>query len=494
MIETILYLLAGAVAGCLIGGLAVWARLAGRAAQAGELEKKNEEQQAQLGDYQQRVTDLTGELRAQETSAQRIPALEEELHKAAALAAERGEEIARLTTTIQKERQALQEKQALLDESRTKLSDAFGALAADALRQNSESFYKIAAERFTREREAAQGELEKRQQAIGELVAPLHEQLTNAEKLIQEMERRREGAYEGLVNQVKTLDATQMRLGRETYNLVRALRTPNVRGRWGEITLKRTAELAGMVEHCDFIEQTSADTEDGRRRPDMIVTLPGGGKVIIDSKTPMEGYLAALEADNDEKRVECLKRHAAQLRTHIEDLANKAYWAHFGPAPEFTVMFLIGEHFLTAALEYEPDLLERGFNKHVVLATPSTLVSLLRTVEMGWRQEQMTQNTKKIEQLGRELYERLATMTEHLERLGSSIQSSVKNYNQAVRSLERRVLPAARRFPPLGISNKKEIPNLKSIDETTHPLLFEMEGSEDLFDQEDTEPQTEQKT
>lgn len=412
-----------------------------------------------------RVTSLTGDLRSWETEAERVPELEKETR----LLRERGqsltERLAAMEMELQKERQAAAEKQALLDEARTKLSDTFRALAGEALSRNNESFIQLAMQNMQKEREVAKGDLEKRQQAIGEMVGAMREQLTRYETQIKAIEKERGEAYVRLAEQITQLDQSQKALGLETGRLAQALRSPKVRGRWGEVTLRRVAELAGMVEHCDFCEQATTASEDGGlRRPDMVVRLPGGRTIVIDAKTPLEGYLKSLEATDETGRNEAMALHAAHLARHMESLSQKAYWQLFDPTPDFVVLFIPGESFLGAALEQRPDLMERGFEKRVILATPATLISLLRTVALGWRQEQLARNAAEISELGGLLYERLATMGEHLATLGTNLERSVKCYNQTVASLEKRVMVTARKFGEMGLRAKKELPELAPVE------------------------------
>lgn len=480
----ILFLLAGLI----LGGGIMWLAGRVRAARAGaettilgerlaerereieELGRLREEQTRAIDTLNERVTGLTGELRAWQAEAERVPSLEAEIRNMSEQLRRQAELAAGLEMALTKERQASQEKEALLDEARAKLMDTFKALASEALSRNNESFLQLAMQNLEKERETAKGDLDKKHQAIGELVGPLREQLARYEQQMGLMEKERNQSYGKLLEQVTKLDLTQKNLERETSHLVQALRSPKVRGQWGEITLRRVAELAGMVEHCDFFEQTSAATEDGLRRPDMIVRLPGGRQIVIDAKTPLESYLKSLEMTEESARNEALQMHANHLQRHMDQLSQKAYWNLFNPAPDFVVLFIPGESFLGAALERRPELLEHGFEKKVILATPATLISLLRTVALGWRQEALARNAAEISGLGQLLYERLSTMAEHMAGLGTSLERSVKSYNQAVGSLEKRVMVTARKFTELGLHAKKELPELVQI-ETTPALL-----------------------
>ncbi len=376
-----------------------------------------------------------------------------------------------LETTLEAERAAGAEKLKLLDEAREKLTEAFKVASAEALNSNRESFLSLAKATLETTQEKAKGDLDKRQQAIVELVKPVREALAKFDGQVQEIEKARAGAYAALREQVTVLHESHQALRSETSKLVRALRQPVARGRWGEIQLRRVCEMAGMLEHCDFDEQASVSGEDGRLRPDMIVRLPGGKNIVVDAKAPLAAYLDAVEAPDEETRRAKLVEHTQQVRAHIRRLAAKSYWGQFQPAPEFVVLFLPGETFFSAALEHDPTLIESGVNEQVILATPTTLIALLKAVAYGWREEQLAENAREISELGQELHKRIADVAGHVSRLGKNLASSVDAYNSMVGSLESRVLVSARRFQVLGAASAaKEVEAGVPVERTPRSL------------------------
>ena len=380
--------------------------------------------------------------------------------------------LARVTAELEGERRIAADRQALLQQADTRLREAFASASAEALRTNSQSFLELATASLGRFQQQATTDLAHRQESIGRIVQPVQESLARVDAKLAEVEQARTGSYATLVEQLKVLGTT-------TTNLERALRTPDVRGGWGEVQLRRVVEMAGMVNHCDFAEKRGATTAAGRFIPDLIIKLPGGRNIIVDAKVPYVAYREAVEAADDDTRVAKLRTHARQLREHMTQLSSKRYWDQFQPAPEFVFMFLPGEGYLSAALQEDPALIEYGADKRVIPASPLTLIALLRAVAYGWQQETITRNAQEVSELGRELYDRVRRMGAHFDDLAKGLMRAVDAYNSTVGTLEARVLVTARRFTDLGVTGREPIAELSPVDRT--PRALQAPEHADLF-------------
>lgn len=421
--------------------------------------------------FQKKISLLSQEKALYQERASRLQDIEALLFQREEDLRLQGERNAELRTALQRMEKENQEKLALVENIQKQWEDKFKVISSEALSLSNKSFLELAKTTLGKFQETAQTDLSKRQEAISDLVKPVTESLQTVDKKILELEKSRMSAYAVLKHQVNELLSSQRQLKTETSNLVNALRAPSVRGRWGEMQLRRVVEMAGMVNYCDFEEQVSSSEKEGKLRPDLIINLPGQKKIIVDAKAPLAAYLEALETKDEDIRQEKLKDHARQVRTHIKSLAKRSYYEQFRPAPEFVVLFLPGETFFSAALEQDPSLIEAGVEDRIILATPTTLIALLRAVAYGWRHEHLAQNAKEISELGRELHKRLSDMAEHFSRLGKHLGSAIQSYNQAMGSLEHRVLSSARKFKDLGsVSEAAEIASLDPLDQTPRDL------------------------
>lgn len=404
---------------------------------------------------------------------------ETQLARQQAEAADFKARVAELDARLAHERASAAEKLKLLEDARAQLTEAFKALSAEALARNNQSFLDLAKQSLAAQQEAAKGELETRRQAVDALVKPLHEVLEKLGMQTQEMEKARAGAYASLTEQVKGLLSVQQDLKTETARLVTALRRPEVRGRWGEMQLRRVVEMAGMQAHCDFYEQETGEADGRRQRPDMLVRLPAGKHVVLDAKAPVAAFLEAVEAEGEVQRRHHLARFARHVREHVQALGAKAYWDQFQPAPEFVVLFLPGEAFFSAALEQDPELMEFAAEHKVILATPTTLIALLKAVYYGWRQEALAENARAISELGAQLYERLGKLAEHWAAVGRNLALAIEAYNKATGSLETRVLVTARRFESLHAAPAgREIPSPAPVEQQPRRLQAPEFGGE----------------
>jgi DNA recombination protein RmuC len=447
---TIIYL----VVGIGIGGLLIWFFAKSRSqGKITELEKR-------VSAAESLVADRTSRLDRKDTE---LDQMRNEL------AEDRRAKVEALTR-LEEAKKSFEEQKTLIDAMKTEMTDTFNALSKAALDSSNESFLTLASERLGKVVEETKGKLGEHQSAMDGMIKPLSDALKKYEEEIRLIEESRHKAYGSLTEQLRSVALTQENLQRETSNLVSALRKPQVRGRWGEMQLRRVAELSGMSMHCDFTEQHSVDTDKGRIRPDMIVHLPAEREIVVDSKVSLEAYLDAAAAVTEEEKKAKMEKHAQQVRAHMNKLGSKEYWSQFRLSPEFVILFIPGESFLSAAVEVDAALIEDGMQKRVIIATPTTFIALLRAIAYGWRQEQLTRNAQEVGMLGKELYERMNVMARYFQDLGSAIDKAIVAYNKAVGSMEARVLPSLRKFRELGVSGAEEVPVLEQIDQNTRSL------------------------
>ena len=378
---------------------------------------------------------------------------------------EKRQQLATLEAQHASEQKNAEEKLALLEQARDQLKESFQALSSEALSKNNESFLNLAKSTLEKYQEGAKGDLDKRQEAINKTVEPVGDALKAFNERVDKIEQRRTQTDASIGQQLQQLAESQVQLSKTTGSLVQALRAPQVRGQWGEMQLRRTVEMAGMINYCDFEEQASVETSDGQRqRPDMIIRLPNERVVVVDSKVPLAAYLDALQSDNPDHQKERMVAHARHIRDHIKGLSAKSYWTQFDNAPEFVVLFIPNETIFSAALEQDPELIEQGVLNKVILATPTTLIALLKAIAYGWQQEAIAREAKDIAALGKELYERVSVVTGHFTKLGKSLDQSVGCYNKAVSSLESRLLVTAKKFDALDSASPESLPEPSLIE------------------------------
>ena len=464
-------MLVGIALGLALGGVGGW--LLGRGGEAGSGPRADAAAaRARADEIAKRVAQLDAALETRER----------DLGDARQRSSELTERLVRATAELDGERRSASDRLKLLEQAEQTLREAFASVSAEALRANNQSFLQLAKASLSEFQKQAVVDLDHRQRSIDSLIKPLHETLGQVDAKLQQVEKERASSDARLNEQLQTLATS-------TSNLERALQTPHVRGGWGEVQLRRVVELAGMLDHCDFSEKTTAQTVEGRLVPDMVVNLPGGRHIIIDAKVPYVAYRQAVEATGDDERAARLKEHAGQVKAHMVELGSRGYWAQFQPAPEFVFMFLPGEGYFSAALQHDPGLIEFGVTQRVIPASPLTLIALLRAVAYGWQQERIARNAEEVSALGRELYERIWRLAGHLDDLAKGLTRTVEAYNRTVGTIESRVLVTARRFKELGVSAAEPIPEVPTVERTPRPLqapeMADLFGAPDEPDDED---------
>lgn len=466
----------GLIVGAALGALIGW--LGARSGAARQLAEASTRPSSEAAAARARADEMSKRLAQLEAeAASRDRALSDGRQEATALK----QDLARVTAELEAERRAGADRRALLEQTDARLREVFGALSMEALQRNSQQFLDLARTSLGDLQKHATADLDHRQKSLGDLLGPLREALGRVDAKLQEVDRLRAGSESKLDEQLRTLALA-------TNNLERALRTPHVRGGWGEIQLRRVVEMAGMIEHCHFVQREAATTEDGRLIPDLIIKLPGGRNIIVDAKVPYLAFRDAVEAPDESTRAARLRDHARQVREHILQLSSKAYWNQFQPAPEFVFMFLPGEGYFSAALQQDAALIEFGADKRVIPASPLTLIALLRAVAYGWQQQQIAESAQQVSALGRDLYDRIRTMAGHFEDMGRGLGRAVDSYNNAIGALERRVLVTARRFKELGVSASEEIAEPTRADQ--RPRALQAPEMADLFGEDVVEAET----
>jgi DNA recombination protein RmuC len=440
---------------CLVAGFAiawVWANSSSGASRL-DLERRAAGLDGTVGELKRQNDTLQQDLRISQTRIEE----EQKLRAAAEKEAE-------------SQRANLVEQRRLLDDAQVKLREAFQSLAGEALQASSQQFMDLAKSKFESLQKEAEGDLEQRKAAIQSMVDPLETALKDLRTEVNRVESARQEAYGSLRSEVQLLATTSKELRQETGSLVNSLKQPQVKGKWGELTLRRVVELAGMSPHCDFQEQFSIDTEEGRLRPDLVIHLPGGTQIVVDVKVPLHGFFKAVSAQSDAEYREAMLQHASLVRDHIKGLSGKEYWKQFEPTPEFVVLFVPGESFFSAALEQDRTLIEDAIDKRVVLASPTTLIALLRAIAYGWKQQLVAENAERIKDLGKDLYERVVKFAEHLSDIATGLERASSSYNKAVASFDSRLIPTARKFKEMGVG-AAEIPELEPIETFPRPML-----------------------